>query len=53
VICGFNPTTEQLYIYEHDLWTPNRGTIEAAVTALLGNHYRPAHCRNVLDMIRY
>ena len=52
VTCGFNDATQELYVYENGLWRPNRNHIESEIARLLGNRYRPAHARAVLDLIR-
>lgn len=52
VTCGFNDTTQELYVYDNGLWRPNRDHIEEEIARLLGNRYRPAHARAVLDLIR-
>jgi putative DNA primase/helicase len=53
VRCGFGAVDDRFYVYDHGVWIPNHGHIEATIARLLGNRYRGMHCRNTLDMIRY
>jgi putative DNA primase/helicase len=53
VACGFGTVDQRFYVYDHGVWLPNGGAIEAEIARLLGNRYRNSHARNILDMIRY
>jgi P4 family phage/plasmid primase-like protien len=50
--CGYGTVDERFYNYDHGVWTPGQGGIEAAISGLLGNRYRGSHARNAFDVIR-
>jgi P4 family phage/plasmid primase-like protien len=53
VTCGFGRLDERFYTYEDGVWKPGAGPLSAEVVRLLGNRYRPAHTRNVTDIIEH
>ena len=53
VTCGFGHPDQRFYTYDSGVWLPDDGRIEAQITRLLGNRYRSAHTRSVLDLIRH
>ena len=53
VTCGFGYPDQRFYTYDGGVWLPDDGRIEGEITRLLGNRYRSAHTRSVLDLIRH
>lgn len=53
VTCGYNPLEQQFYVYDGGVWRHNDDDIESTIAYWLGNRYRQAHCRNVMDLIRF
>lgn len=53
ITVGYGANDGRLYVYEHGLWVPDDGRIQAEIAARLGNRYRKMHSSNVLDMIKY
>jgi putative DNA primase/helicase len=53
VACGFSDIDSQFHVYNNGVWTPGVDRIEGEIVKLLGNRYRNAHTRNVLDVIRH
>ena len=53
VTCGFGYPDQRFYTYDSGVWLPDDGRIEGEITRLLGNRYRSAHTRSVLDLIRH
>ncbi len=53
VTCGFGYPDQRFYVYDNGVWLPNEGAIKGEITRLLGNRYRSAHTRNVLDLIQF
>ena len=53
VTCGFGYPDQRFYTYDGGVWLPDDGRIEGEITRLLGNRYRSAHTRSVLDLIQH
>lgn len=53
VTCGYGAADQRLYVYEHGVWRPDDGRINAGIATTLGNRYRKAHATNVIDLIKY
>jgi putative DNA primase/helicase len=53
VTCGYGWLDERFYTYDGGVWTPGDGPIEAEITRLLGNRYRPNHTRNVTTIAKH
>ncbi|MDR3665161.1 MAG: DUF3854 domain-containing protein, partial [Mycobacterium sp.] len=51
VACGFNENEKSFYTYRDGVWIEGSMPIEDRIVTLLGNKYRAAHTRSVLDVI--
>ena len=52
VDCGYNKTTSQMFAYTDGVWRQGETAVEKHVAFLLGNRYRMAHSKTVLELIR-